>query len=59
MVDESQTGTAPVGPAETGDLRLHLSCDRCGATMVGLQCKIICLNCGYRFDCSDLSIYFD
>ena len=34
-------------------------CDRCGHTMYELNCKIICPNCGYRFDCSDLNIYFD
>ncbi len=22
-------------------------------------CKIICVRCGYRFDCSDLSLNFD
>lgn len=35
------------------------TCDRCGATMVERNCKIICTNCGHRFDCSDLNIYFD
>lgn len=34
-------------------------CDRCGDTMVESNCKIICRNCGHRFDCSDLNIYFD
>jgi ribosomal protein L37AE/L43A len=34
-------------------------CDRCGSEMVERNCKVICLNCGYRFDCSDLTIYFD
>jgi hypothetical protein len=34
-------------------------CDRCGGTMVESNCKIICRNCGHRFDCSDLNIYFD
>ena len=34
-------------------------CDRCGAPMVEDACKVICLNCGHRFDCSDLNIYFD
>jgi uncharacterized Zn finger protein (UPF0148 family) len=23
------------------------------------NCKVICPNCGNRFDCSDLNIYFD
>jgi uncharacterized Zn finger protein (UPF0148 family) len=34
-------------------------CDRCGHDMFELSCKVICPNCGSRFDCSDLTIYFD
>ncbi len=34
-------------------------CDRCGSDMFELNCKVICPNCGSRFDCSDLNIYFD
>jgi predicted metal-dependent hydrolase len=34
-------------------------CDRCGSEMVEQNCKITCPNCGNRFDCSDLNIYFD
>jgi len=34
-------------------------CDRCGHRMHEKNCKIICPNCGNRFDCSDLNIYFD
>jgi len=34
-------------------------CDRCGHEMVEHNCKITCPNCGNRFDCSDLNIYFD
>jgi len=33
-------------------------CDRCGTEMVERQCKVTCPNCGNRFDCSDLNIYF-
>jgi uncharacterized protein len=33
-------------------------CDRCGSEMVERNCKITCPNCGNRFDCSDLNIYF-
>ena len=34
-------------------------CDRCGFRMVERNCKVECPNCGNRFDCSDLNIYFD
>jgi rubrerythrin len=34
-------------------------CDRCGCEMVERNCKVTCPNCGNRFDCSDLNIYFD
>jgi predicted metal-dependent hydrolase len=34
-------------------------CDRCGFEMYEKNCKVTCPNCGSRFDCSDLSIYFD
>lgn len=36
-----------------------LRCDRCGFAMIERSCKLICLNCGSRIDCSDLSIYMD
>lgn len=34
-------------------------CDRCGSEMYETNCKVTCPNCGNRFDCSDLSLYFD
>lgn len=34
-------------------------CDRCGSQMNERNCKVTCPNCGNRFDCSDLNIYFD
>jgi predicted metal-dependent hydrolase len=34
-------------------------CDRCGNKMHEKNCKVTCSNCGNRFDCSDLNIYFD
>lgn len=34
-------------------------CDRCGYEMHERNCKVTCPNCGNRFDCSDLNIYFD
>ncbi len=43
---------------ERAEVHIYL-CDRCGAEMVERNCKVICPNCGNRFDCSDLNIYFD
>jgi len=34
-------------------------CDRCGSVMHERNCKVNCPNCGNRFDCSDLNVYFD
>jgi uncharacterized Zn finger protein (UPF0148 family) len=45
--------------ATTAGGRTAQKCDRCGEPMIGRNCKIVCLNCGYRFDCSDLTLYFD
>ena len=36
-----------------------LICDRCGSEMHERNCKVTCPNCGNRFDCSDLNLYFD
>jgi rubrerythrin len=55
MSDEAQpeTQTAP------SDERKKWICDRCGSEMHEHNCKIVCPNCGNRFDCSDLNLYFD
>lgn len=29
-------------------------CPLCGGDLAGLHCKLVCRNCGYREDCSDL-----
>lgn len=34
-------------------------CDRCGFQMVERHCKVICPNCGARWDCSDVTIWVD
>ncbi|KAA3648013.1 MAG: hypothetical protein DWQ07_03205 [Chloroflexi bacterium] len=34
-------------------------CDCCGTPMYAHACKISCPNCGFRFDCSDLTLNFD
>jgi len=46
-------------PEEAGPKKRIYLCDRCGCEMVEKTCKISCPNCGNRFDCSDLNIYFD
>jgi len=43
---------------EQGEKQKYV-CDRCGFEMYESNCKIICPNCGNRFDCSDLNLYFD
>lgn len=57
--DSDGSATAPERSAEPTTLPPRYVCDRCGSDMTALQCKIICLNCGHRFDCSDLNLYFD
>jgi uncharacterized Zn finger protein (UPF0148 family) len=32
-------------------------CDRCGFPMIERSCKVTCMNCGQRWDCSDLTIW--
>lgn len=32
-------------------------CDRCGFSMIERHCKVICPNCGQRWDCSDVTIW--
>ena len=45
-------------PIQWNAKRLWL-CDRCGSEMYEKNCKVTCPNCGNRFDCSDLNLYFD
>ncbi len=39
------------------DISRTYFCDCCGHEMIERNCKVICPNCGYRFDCSDLTLY--
>jgi hypothetical protein len=57
---ESEKEAATPHPAQRpgSSKRIYL-CDRCGCEMVEKSCKVTCPNCGSRFDCSDLNIYFD
>ena len=60
MADEqSSVEIAADAPDYGVDVTPAYACDRCGATMVEINCKVVCLNCGHRFDCSDLNIYSD
>lgn len=45
-------------PIQLNEKRLWF-CDRCGSQMYERNCKVSCPNCGNRFDCSDLNLYFD
>ncbi|GAB4497651.1 MAG: hypothetical protein OHK003_06970 [Anaerolineales bacterium] len=45
-------------PIQWNEKRLWI-CDRCSAQMREKNCKVTCPNCGNRFDCSDLNLYFD
>jgi hypothetical protein len=45
-------------PITWTEKRIYI-CDRCGYEMNEKNCKVTCPNCGNRFDCSDLNIYFD
>lgn len=50
--------TALFRPIEWNEKRRWV-CDRCGSAMHEKNCKVACPNCGNRFDCSDLNLYFD
>jgi hypothetical protein len=57
--DEQAEVNAPQEAAdEQRPGRVYL-CDRCGSGMIEMSCKVVCPNCGSRYDCSDLNIYFD
>lgn len=45
-------------PIQWNEKRIWV-CDRCGSEMYEKNCKVTCPNCGNRFDCSDLNLYFD
>ena len=41
-------------PPATHPVARACECLLCGGPMFGVHCKVICPNCGYREDCSDL-----
>ena len=54
----SEFDTVLFKPVKWEEKHIYI-CDRCGSEMHEKNCKITCPNCGNRFDCSDLNIYFD
>lgn len=48
------SGTNPARPTSHGSSAGGFACTLCGGGMLGVHCKLICSNCGYREDCSDL-----
>ena len=55
----SKFDTAFLKPVKWEEGKQVYICDRCGSEMYETNCKVTCPNCGNRFDCSDLNIYFD
>ena len=58
MMEEKKIEAGSNEREQTGKKRVF-NCDRCGCEMVEKNCKVVCKNCGSRFDCSDLNIYLD
>ncbi len=58
-MNEPQTPKEQQLDQDTREEKHKFICDRCGFEMAERNCKITCPNCGNRFDCSDLNIYFD
>ncbi|MFN8405140.1 MAG: DUF309 domain-containing protein [Anaerolineales bacterium] len=54
-----EEGSRELKQAPSESERKVYVCDRCGSEMREKNCKVTCPNCGNRFDCSDLNIYFD
>jgi predicted metal-dependent hydrolase len=54
----SEFDTSLLKPVKWEEKHIYI-CDRCGHEMHEKNCKVTCPNCGNRFDCSDLNIYFD
>lgn len=54
----SRFNAALFKPIQWNQKRIWI-CDKCGNEMYEKNCKVSCPNCGNRFDCSDLNIYFD
>jgi hypothetical protein len=57
IVKSPELGTKVTQDKSTTDA--VVDCDRCGSPMIERSCKLICMNCGSRIDCSDVTIYMD
>ncbi len=57
--EEEKSKALRQGSGQAQNEKRKFICDRCGFEMHEKNCKVICPNCGNRFDCSDLNIYFD
>lgn len=44
---------APMGLIVMADPKETVVCDICGASMIGVHCKLRCPTCGFTRDCSD------
>jgi len=33
---------------------IKMRCYRCNSQLIGRSCKMVCPNCGYSLDCSDM-----
>lgn len=43
----------PATPAVERSDAAAICCDLCGVQMIDFNCELVCLNCGFRRDCSD------
>jgi len=57
--DKTKSNSPSSSNSQASQKKRIFLCDRCGTEMVEKNCKVTCPNCGNRFDCSDLNIYFD
>ncbi len=56
---KTQSARADSQNEKRNEQKQEFICDRCGYEMYEKNCKVVCSNCGNRFDCSDLNLYFD
>jgi rubrerythrin len=53
--ENASNAAVPAAPLDAAAVdSKSFQCIFCGALMSGAHCKLMCPNCGYREDCSDL-----